>query len=996
MRLALLDGHGIIFRAYFAQKDNPLSVRRTGEVTTAVFGFANTLLRVIGDLKPTHIAVTLDKATPTFRHERDAAYKAHRPDAPDDLVPQFARVRELIQAFNIPIYEADRFEADDCLGTLGRQAAAQGVETYLVTLDSDIVQLVQPNVKVYMYRPYQRDVVIYETVEQVKDRYGVRPDQIADLKGLKGDASDNIPGVPGIGEKTAIKLLTTFDHVENIYEYLWQVTPPKLQEALRTNEAQARHSKGMATIVTDCPISLDLDECRVGDYDRERVVQLFQELEFRSLVPRLPEVEAALRPEARPEVREALEAEQPAYHTVTDLTALDTLVQRIRAAGHVALDTETTSQSAMQARLVGISLAVKPYEACYIPVGHGAPSEPLPPAPSPPAVPAERGRRRARAGDAAQLALAQSAPLESSTADEATPLSAGAAGGEGPGEGPPQLPMEVVLDRLRPVLEDPSIRKVGHNAKYDMIVLANAGVNVRGLDFDTMVAAYLLGEGSLGLKPLAFDRLGVEMTPITDLIGTGRKQISMAEVAIERASTYAAADADMTLRLRGIFEGELREKGLWELFDAIEVPLVTVLTSMERRGVSLDTDVLREMSMYLNQEIEQAERATHEAAGQEFKINSPAQLSTVLFEKLGLPKTRKTATGYSTDAQALEWLRSLHPIINLLDRYRELTKLKSTYVDALPGMINPATGRIHTTYNQTRAATGRLSSENPNLQNIPIRTELGRRVRRAFVAREPASPPLPHRGGGGRGEGADGWLFVSADYSQVELRILAHISKEPFLLEAFRLDEDIHRATAGQLFGVELKDVTYEQRQLAKTINFAVLYGLSAQGLSQRTEMSRGDSAEFIRTYFERYPLVKRYLDTTIAETKRDGYASTLLGRRRYLPDINSSNFNLRQAAERMATNHPIQGTNADIIKIAMNQIEPEIERRGLRGHMILQVHDELVFECPENEADAICRLALEIMPAAMQLDVPLKVEVKAGRNWGDMEPRGEAVGSRQ
>ncbi len=909
-RLALLDGHGIIFRAYFAQKDNPLSVRRTGEVVTAVYGFANTLLRVVADLKPTHIAVTLDRGAPTFRHLKDETYKAHRPPPPPDLVPQFDRVRHLVQAFNIPIFEQDGFEADDMLGTLARQAADQDIETYVVTLDSDIVQLVRPSVKVYMYRPYQRDVVIFDTAEQVRERYGVRPDQIADLKGLKGDTSDNIPGVPGIGEKTAIKLLSTFEHVENIYEYLWQVSPPKLQEKLRQYEAQARHSKEMATISTDCPVTLDMAACRVGDYDRDTVVQLFHDLEFRSLISRLPEVESSLHSEHHTAVSVALAAEEPVYETVTTPEALEAVIAAITAAGQVTLDTETTSQTAMRAVLVGISLSVRPYQAWYIPVGH----------------------------------LPQ------------------------PGD-PEQLPLSLVLERLRPVLEDERITKTGHNIKYDMLVLAGAGVDLRGRVFDTMVAAYLLSEKALGLKALAFDRLGVEMTPITDLIGTGRKQITMDQVAVTAAAPYACADADLTGRLQGIFEGELRSRELWDLSATIEMPLVPVLAAMERHGVAIDSEVLRELSIEFGAEAKRLEGEIHEAAGEPFNINSPLQLSTVLFEKLGLPKTRKTASGYSTDAQAMEFLRGVHPIVDRLFEYRQLTKLKSTYVDALPGMINPHTGRIHTNYNQARAATGRLSSEDPNLQNIPNRTELGRRVRRAFVARNGGPMTL-----------------LSADYSQVELRILAHISQEPFLLEAFQRDEDIHRATAAQVFGVAIGDVTDEQRQLAKTVNFAVLYGLSAQGLSQRTEMNRSESGEFIRTYFERYPLVKRYLDGTIASTRRDGYAATLLGRRRYLPDINSTNFNLRQAAERAAINHPIQGTNADIIKIAMNNIQAALARGGLRSKMMLQVHDELVFECYDDETGAVRDLALSIMPAAMELAVPLKVELKRGRNWGDME----------
>ncbi|MGH2585762.1 MAG: DNA polymerase, partial [Dehalococcoidia bacterium] len=862
-RLVLLDGHGIIFRAFFAQRDNPLSVRRTGEITSAVFGFANTLLKVISDLKPTHLAVTMDRAAPTFRHQADAGYKANRAAMPDELRPQIARVRELIDAFSIPIYESDGYEADDMLGTLACQAAEQGIDTYLVTLDSDIVQLVQPHVAVYMYLIHQRDTRIYAEVEEVKERYGVRPDQIPDLKALKGDTSDNIPGVPGVGEKTAVKLLNQFDHVENIYEYLWQVSPSRIQEALRTGEAQVRKSKELATIVCDVPVTLDLDRCRVDDYDRERVLELFRELEFRSLLPRLPEVDAALAGTPQQPVPD----EHPCiYTTVLTLDLLDDIVARIRAAGSMALDTETTSQSAMLAKLVGISLAVEPYEAWYVPVGHAAEGDPT-----------------------------------------------------------VQLPLADVLDRLRPVFAEPSIKKTGHNLKYDMTVLANAGAPVQGVTDDTMIAAYLLGEAGIGLKALAFSELGVEMTPITELIGTGRKQISMDQVEVDKAAAYASADADLALRLRDVLIPRLEQAGHSDLYNRIEIPLISVLTRMERRGVALDTDVLREMSQRLGEELARREQAFHElieesldfvgkivveqtlpngtreymieaetasggdepwrlalsfrwpremdaeleegdfslagpsgsavngalrdgsaeavfdeetadklvridlrfelrsgegayvdrrgavrvggalvgdearlavrwTAGERINLNSPRQLSALFFEKLNLPKTRPTTLGWSTDAQAMERLRGTHPAVDLLFEYREVAKLKSTYVDALPGLINPDTGRIHTNYNQARAATGRLSSEDPNLQNIPIRTELGRQVRRAFIARDGDEPRL----------------FLGADYSQVELRILAHISQEPFLLDAFGRDEDIHRATAATLFNIPPEQVTYE------------------------------------------------------------------------------------------------------------------------------------------------------------------------------------------
>ena len=915
-RLVLLDGHGIIFRAYFAQKDNPLTVRKTGEIVTAVYGFANTLLKVLSELQPTHIAVTMDRSAPTFRHLKDETYKAQRPAPPDDLVCQFERVEELIRAFNIPIYCMDGFEADDVLASLARQAEELQVETYLVTLDSDILQLVRAGVLVYMYRPYQRDTVVYDE-EGVKERYGLAPLQIPDLKALKGDASDNIPGVPGIGEKTAVKLLQIYGNVDGLYEHLDQVEPARVRELLRANEAQARHCRMMAQIVDDVPMALDLDACQVEDYDREKVLELFRELEFRSLIDRLPATSRLHVLENQPPA-EALPAPEPAenapdYHIVDTVEALDRLVQQLRQSGRFSFDTETTGLDAMRASLVGLSFATRPGEAFYIPVGH--------------------------TGNLLET--------------------------------PKQLPLETVLERLRPVLADPSLEKIAHNGKYDMIVLANAGVWVEAPLFDTMVAAYLLGEQALGLKPLAFDRLKQQMTTISKLIGTGNKQISMAEVSIADAGPYAAADADMTLRLRDMLEKELHDRGLWHLFAEVEMPLVPVLTKMERTGVAIDVAVLREQSRALGVEMERIEGEIYEAVGHHVNLNSPKQLSAVLFEELQLPKRRKTTQGYSTDAQTLESLRSLHPAVDLLLEFRQLTKLKSTYLDSLPTMINSRTGRVHTNYNQCAAATGRLSSQDPNLQNIPVRTELGRDVRRGFIARIDDEPAK----------------LLSVDYSQIELRILAHVTQEPGLVDAFHADEDIHKATAADLFGVPIEAVTPDMRRLAKTINFATIYGLSAQGLAQRTELSNHEAAEFIHKYFARYPGIERYLKQTIAQTRQQGYAETLLGRRRYVPEINASNFNIRSGAERMATNHPIQGTNADIIKIAMNRIQDELERRTLRSRMILQVHDELIFECPDAEVDEVARLACAIMPASLELSVPIKVELKAGVNWGDLEP---------
>jgi DNA polymerase-1 len=910
-RLILLDGHGIIHRAYWAQKDNPLSVRKTGEVVTAVYGFANTLIKVLNELRPTHIAVTMDRPGPTFRHLKDDTYKAHRPPLPADLASQFGRVEELIKSFNIPIYDAEGFEADDILGTLAQQAEAAGIETYLVTLDSDILQLVRPGILVYMYRLYQRDTVIYDD-DGVMERYALTPAQIPDLKALKGDTSDNIAGVPGIGEKTAVKLLQAFGTVDALYENLEAVEPPRIRELLRTNEQQARHSREMATIVDNAPVTLDLDAARTVDYDRERVLSLFRELEFHSLLERVSALGGGEAGKSIPEPP-APDAPPVDYQIVDRIEALDALVQEIRAAGTFAFDTETTGLDPVRANLVGISLAVTAGQAFYIPVGH-------------------------------------------------TPTLL---------ETPTQLALADVVDRLGPVFADPSLKAIAHNGKYDMVALAVAGMPVENLAFDTMIAAFLAGEPALGLKPLAFGRLKVQMTTIAELIGTGAKQISMAEVSVDRAGPYAAADADMTLRLRDGFEKALHERGLWSLFADVEMPLVSVLTTMELTGVAVDVEVLREQSRLLGTDLQRIEREIYESVGHHFNLNSPKQLSSILFEELGLGKTRKTSQGFTTDAQALEALRGAHPMVGLLLEYRQLSKLKSTYLDSLPGLISPKDHRVHTSFNQCGAATGRISSSDPNLQNIPVRTETGRNVRRAFIGRLGDQPAT----------------LLSADYSQIELRILAHISGEPHLIEAFLADEDIHVATAAELFSVEVPTVTPDMRRLAKTINFGTIYGLSAQGLAQRTELSIREAADFIKAYFARYPGIEDYVTRTIQQTKDRGYAETLLGRRRYLPDINANNFNVRSTAERMAINHPIQGSNADIIKIAMTRIQGEIEQRGLRSRMILQVHDELIFECTEDEVPAVAELARRVMPASIELCVPVKVDVKVGPTWGDMEP---------
>jgi len=898
--LVLFDGNALIHRAFHALP--PLTVSKTGEMVSAVYGFALMLLKVINELKPTHYAIAFDMKAPTFRHKLFHEYKAHRPPTPDELVNQLGRVRELVEAFRIPIFELESYEADDVLGTLSHQASNQDIDTVIVTGDADTMQLVSPRVKVLYPKPGRSfsDTMLYDEAA-VSQKYSLKPEQITDFKALKGDPSDNIPGVRGIGEKTAVKLLQQFGSMEQIYDHIDEVTPAKLQTILRENEAIARQSKELATIVTQTPITLNLDHCQVGQYDRRRVSELFRELEFASLLPKLPQIET----EGIAEVE--VKPPQGDYHIVNTTPALDELLNRLSAVKSFAVDLETTSLDPMLAQLVGISLSPAPGEAYYIPVGHV---------------------------------------------------------GWGQIE---QLPLEQVIARLKPLLEDNTLAKLTHNGKYDTTVLAEYGIDVKNLTFDTMLAAYLLGEKSLGLKTLAFSKLAIEMTPITDLIGSGAKQISMSQVEIARAADYACADADITGRLSEGLEPELHRHGLWQLFAEVELPLMPVLVHMERNGIALDSELLQQMSHRLGKQLLKLEAEVYNSVGHQFNINSPQQLSTVLFEELRLPPQRKTKGSYSTGASVLEELRGTHPVIEFILDYRQLSKIRSTYIDALPSLVNPKTRRVHTSFNQTRTATGRLSSSEPNLQNIPVRGELGKEVRQAFIA-----PP--------------GSYLLATDYSQIDLRALAHLSQDKSLLDAFRGDEDIHTATAAQVFGVEPSAVTPDMRRVAKTVNFGVIYGMSDYGLEQATGLSREEAAQFIAAYFEKYPGVKKYLESTKEQARKLGYVQTILGRRRSIPEINSSNRQVREAAERMAINMPVQGTSADIIKVAMINLDREIDKRQLESKMLLQVHDELIFEVPETELEEMRQLVPEIMSTALKLSVPLKVDIKVGKNWGEME----------
>ncbi|HUT67548.1 MAG TPA: DNA polymerase I, partial [Dehalococcoidales bacterium] len=773
----------------------------------------------------------------------------------------------------------------------------------IVTGDADTMQLVAPHVRV-LYPKAGRafsDTMLFDEAA-VKEKYGVGPEHIADLKAMVGDPSDNIPGIPGVGEKTAVKLIRQFGTLEDVYKHLDEVTPPKTRELLRENEDIARRSKELATIVTQTPVTLNLDDCRVGRYDRKQVADFFRELEFYSLLPKLPDMEGEST-----SVEVGTAPAQVDYRVVSTTEDLDELVNRLSAAKSFAFDTETTGLNPMTSQLVGISLAAEKGRAYYIPVGHVL--------------------------------------LDAVT----------------------QLPFEQVINRLKPLLEDAGISKLAHNGKYDMMVLAEQGIAVCGLIFDTMIAAHLLGEKALGLKYLAFSKLGIEMTPISSLIGTGAKQIAMSQVDIKQAADYASADADMTLRLANLFEKELDKQGLMKLFNEVEMPLVPVLLLMERSGVAVDTGMLQEMSKSLAEQVAVLEGKIYEEVKHEFNINSPQQLGKVLFDEMQLPTTRRGKSKYSTEASVMEELRPVHPIAGYILQYRQLTKIKSTYIDTLPALVNPKTGRVHTSFNQTRTTTGRLSSSDPNMQNIPVRGELGGQVRQAFIAQQGSS-------------------LLCGDYSQIDLRALAHLSQDEGLLKAFKHDEDIHAATAARLFGVEVSQITPDMRRFAKTVNFGVIYGMSDYGLEQATELSREEAGKFIKAYFEKYPGVRKYLDDTKEKARRDGYVQTLLGRRRYIPDINSSNRQVREGAERMAINMPVQGTSADIIKIAMINLYREMEKKKLKSKMLLQVHDELVFEVPDGEMDAMRKLVTDVMDSAVELSVPLKVDTKSGKNWGEMK----------
>jgi DNA polymerase-1 len=947
-RLYLLDGMALAYRAYFAFISRPL-INSKGENTSAIFGFVNTLMKILDEDKPEHVAVVFDTPQPTFRHKKFPAYKATREKMPEAMAGQLDKLKEVVQAFNVPIIEAPGYEADDIMGTLAKEAERRGMETYLVTGDKDFMQLISPLVR--MYKPGKRGDD-WETVDEegVKKRYGVGPEKITDILGLVGDKSDNVPGIPGVGEATAIEIIKSFGSIENAIKGVKNVSRPALREKLEKFREQALISKELVTIKTDVPVPIEIEDLKASPKDTRKLIQLFSGLEFKTLLRKLGEGPVPKNDDISFDVASFtppvdITTDEHQYHIVRTEKDLASLCEKLGRASMIVLDTETTSLNAMDTELVGLSFAMKSCEAYYIPIVHdGGPRS------SSPSLTAAGG------GGLFDLQEIE----RKKNGGEPVGTQPKIVGSEG-------LPIAEVIRQLKPILEDPKIPKCGQNVKFDLLTLAQYGLEVRGIVFDTMVAGYVLrADGQHNLDSLAREYLNYRMVSYSELVGTGKEKQDIRDIPIERVAEYSAQDADITFRLYETLRAKIESEKMLKLCEEVEFPLILVLADMERTGVALDKKFLADMSKELELLLDNIVSEIHRISGEKFNINSTQQLSEVLFNKLQLPVVRKTKTGYSTDVGVLETLRNEHPIVERLLEYRQLSKLKSTYVDALPRAVNPKTGRVHTSFNQTGTVTGRLSSSDPNLQNIPMHTEIGREIRKAFIA------------------GSKDMLILSADYSQIELRVMAHISQDEGLIDAFRNREDIHATTASKVFGAKLSEVTREMRRRAKEVNFGIMYGIGAFGLANRLDVSQSEAKEIIAKYFDRFPKVNQYIFDTIAQARHDGYVSTLLGRRRYLPEINSRNQTVRANAERQAINMPIQGTAADMIKLAMIKIHKEMRAAGLKSEMILQVHDELVFEVYKKELEKMKAMVVENMRQALPLDVPVEVDVGVGKNWFD------------
>lgn len=884
----IIDGHSQVFKAYHAIQQ--LSTSK-GVPTNASYGFTQILHRLLNERQPKYLVVTFDSARKTFRHEMYEAYKANRTEAPDDLALQMEHIREILEALRIPILSLDGYEADDLIATISKKAQEEGYSVVVVTADKDLFQLVNENVRVLRLDP---DKETEFDRNAVKEKMGVYPEQILDMLAMVGDTSDNVPGIPKVGPKTAATLLDQFGTLEAVLENTDKLKG-KQRENIEAGRQSAILSKQLVTLDYEAPIDFCCDNFALEAPDVPRLARLYRELEFRRYLDdlQLPAVERKTN-----------------YRVITDLAELQQFCDEIRAAGFVSLDTETDRLDPMNSNLVGISLAVNENESIYIPIGHLG----------------------AFGSDIHQLTIEQIQPL------------------------------------LAPLLSDPTTRKIAHNVKYDQRVLMRYGLSIDPMSFDTLLASYLLNpdKRNHGLKELAEHYLNIKMTQITDLIGKGQKQISFADTDIAPAGQYACADADVTLQLANLLEAQLNDSGMRPLFDNIEMPLINVLIEMEETGVRINAQHFRQVGNEFARQLKSVSDRIFECVGHDFNLGSPKQVAHVLFEELQLTAGKQKKTGPSTDFQVLEELSCIHEVPRLLVEYRQLEKLKSTYIDVLPGLVNRRTGRIHTSYNQTVAATGRLSSSDPNLQNIPIRTEAGRRIREGFI------PSAPEN------------VLFAADYSQIELRVLAHVTKDESLVNAYRNNIDVHTLTASKVFGCAQEDVTYEMRDKSKMINFGIIYGMSAQGLSQRLKIPYATAKEFIIEYFKAYTGVERWTKEILQSARENGFVSTLTGRRRYLADINSRNFNARGAAERYAINAPIQGTSADMIKIAMIDIANWLRGSGLKSRMIMQVHDELIFDVPESELSALQPKVMELMKNALALDVPIEVGTGTGKTWAE------------
>ncbi|MFP4366442.1 MAG: DNA polymerase I [Bacteroidales bacterium] len=918
-KLFLLDAYALIYRSFYAFIKNPRYSSK-GLNTSAIFGFVNTLDEVLKKESPTHIAVAFDPPTPTFRHEMFEPYKAQREKTPEDILKSVPWIKELLSAYNIPVLELPGYEADDVIGTLAKKAGQRSFQTYMMTPDKDFCQLVSDNIFLYKPRRSGNDAEVWDT-EKVKSHYSItEPHQVIDILAIMGDVSDNIPGVPGVGEVTAKKIISRYGSVENVLSSLHEFKG-KLKENLEKSAGVLELSKKLVTIKLDAPVEFDESALLVKEHDRGKMERLLDELEFRTTASRL--LAGADRESGGTAVQGSLfgdDAETPGeqvnagmqtlntsdhkYHIASDFKGREKLIENLSRQKEFCFDTETDSLDPHNTRLVGIAFCFKSHEAWYVPV-----------------------------------------PESSSEAS-------------------------LVVDQFRKVLEDENIRKIGQNIKFDILVMAGYGIDVRGELFDTMLAHYLLQpEMRHNLTFLSETYLGYSPVSIEELIGKkGKNQRNMRSVELETIKEYACEDADLTWQLKYILEKELNEKGFSLLASGIEMPLVKVLAGMEKAGVALDTNSLKVISGELTGELEQLEKEVYELAGTEFNLSSPKQLGDILFRKMKivdnakLTKTRQ----FSTNEEVLDKLRGKHPVIPKILEHRGLKKLLSTYVDALPRLINDRTGRIHTSFNQAVTSTGRLSSTNPNLQNIPIREERGRLIRKAFTSRN------------------EEHVLMAADYSQIELRLMAHMSGDQAMIEAFINNEDIHAATAARIFSIENSEVTREMRSKAKTANFGIIYGISAFGLSQRLNIPREEAKQLIDGYFRSYPRVKEYMDKCIAEARDRGFVVTIKGRKRYLPDINSRNAVVRGNAERNAINAPIQGSAADIIKMAMIRIHEELVKRNMKTAMILQVHDELVFDVYKPELDELREFVVDAMQSVVSLSVPLTVDAGTGSNWLD------------